>query len=387
MNKDKIQQSLSELEFYILKENFKGYDPFDGLSSTIFKLPILKSNKLVRFVFQQVFRRIPINVRPLLGIKKGLNPVTLGLSIQAFTYLLQFNKEKENFYKGKIYYCLDELIRLKSKGYSGSCWGYDFDWEARYARINAYTPTIVATGFITNALFEYYKIYKDEHAKNLIISSSLFALKDLNRTYNKEGDFCFSYSTYDKQVVFNATMKGARLLTQCYLITNDAKLLSEAKKTIAFVMRYQKANGSWSYSDGDGRTWVDNFHTAYVLDCLDEYISLTNDTEYVHHLNKGVKFYVQNFFENDKITKYYDNKMYPIDTTAGAQSILTLTRFGYHEKAQKIALWMIHNMQDEKGFFYYQRNRHYTNRISYMRWSNAWMFMALSKLCSEFKDV
>src|SRR3989304_8847490 len=122
---DKIQQSLSALESYILKENFKGYDPFDGLMSPIFKLPLLKNNKIIRFVFQQVFRRIPFNIRPLLGIRKGLNPVTLGLSIQAFTYLSQLNKEKENFYKGKINFCLGELIVLQSNGYSGSCWGYD----------------------------------------------------------------------------------------------------------------------------------------------------------------------------------------------------------------------------------------------------------------------
>src|ERR1035437_10008401 len=102
--KDRIISSLNALESYILTENFRGYDPFDGLGSPIFNLPILKNNKLIRFGFQQIFRRIPFNIRPLLGIKKGLNPVTLGLSIQAFTYLSKFTEGKETFYKGKIKY-------------------------------------------------------------------------------------------------------------------------------------------------------------------------------------------------------------------------------------------------------------------------------------------
>ncbi len=249
--------------------------------------------------------------------------------------------------------------------------------------MNAYTPTIVATGFITNALFEYYKIYKDARAKNLIISSSLFVLKDLNRTYNKEGDYCFSYSPYDKQVVFNATMKAARLLSQCYFITGDAELLMEAKKTISFVIKYQNANGSWSYSDGDARTWVDNFHTAYVLDCLHEYIKLSGDKTFEKNLEIGKEYYINNFFENDGKPKYYNNKTYPIDSTSAAQSVITLTKFEKNDLAKKVLLWMIENMQSRKGFFYYQKRKYFINKISYMRWSNVLMLIPLSNFYTK----
>ena len=37
-------------------------------------------------------------------------------------------------------------------------------------------------------------------------------------------------------------------------------------------------------------------------------------------------------------------------------------------------------MQSPQGYFYYQKRRCYTNRISYMRWSQAWMFYAISLL-------
>jgi hypothetical protein len=48
--------------------------------------------------------------------------------------------------------------------------------------------------------------------------------------------------------------------------------------------------------------------------------------------------------------------------------------------ARKIAGWAIANMQDEKGYFYYQKGRWITNKIPYIRWSQAWMFYALSLL-------
>ncbi|MFK7779187.1 MAG: hypothetical protein QM501_13860 [Gimesia sp.] len=52
--------------------------------------------------------------------------------------------------------------------------------------------------------------------------------------------------------------------------------------------------------------------------------------------------------------------------------------------AEKIAQWAIDNMQDKKrGYFYYQKTRFYTNKIPYIRWSQAWMFYALALLLKE----
>ena len=274
---------------------------------------------------------------------------------------------------------MNELIRLQSRQYSGACWGYDFDWEARYAKIGANVPTVVATGIITNALFVNYEITGNQDAFELCRKAINFLLKDLQRTC--EGDtFCFSYSPLDHQVVFNATAKGARLLAQVYSITKDPELIRGAENTLRFVAKQQTPEGSWAYAKGDSRAWVDNFHTGYILDCLHEYRRLSKDFQFDEQLRKGIAFYVNSFFGKKGEPKYYNNSLYPIDATSAAQSILTLVRFGYVDLAIKVANWMIANMQDEKGYFYYQKHIYYINRISYMRWSNAWMFVALSYL-------
>jgi len=41
------------------------------------------------------------------------------------------------------------------------------------------------------------------------------------------------------------------------------------------------------------------------------------------------------------------------------------------------------HMWDERGFFYYRVLRLCTIRTSYMRWSQAWMLLALSTLLNE----
>ncbi len=371
-----IESVIEKLEFYLLDEKYKGYDPYDILSSPIFNLPILRTNKLIRFGSQQVFRRIPFNLRPLLGIKKEVNPVTLGLVIQAFTYLSQVYAEKKEFYQEQIDYCLNKLVELKSKEYSGTCWGYNFDWEARYAKINKYVPTVVATGIIVNGIYEYYQFFPSEKVKDILISSANFVLRDLQRTYDGE-NFCFSYSPYDNQVVYNATMKGARLLAQVYSITKDKYLIEEAEKAVRFVCNNQNENGSWAYSKGDARKWVDNFHTAYVLDSLKVFIGFSGKKEYAGYLKKGLDYYLDNLFTKEDLPKYYSNSFFPIDATATAQSIISLTNFGFIKKAEKVIEFAIDNLYDSRGYFYYQKKL-FNDKTPFIRWSIGWFFVALS---------
>ncbi len=375
----KLSEAIERLRKHIVGERYRGYDPFDGLMSPVFRLPSLRSNKMVRFGFQQVLRRIPFNWRPALRVQKGLNPVTLGLCIQAYAYLSQVNKQDSDLYLTEIRFCLDRLQDLCSERYSDACWGYDFDWQGRYANIPAFTPTVVATGMIENGLYEYYKFYQDPVARELILSSAEFVLKDLNRTY-EDDTFCFSYSPNDRQVVFNATMKGARILSHAYAISRDVRYLEQAGATARFVINHQRPDGSWPYSLGDARSWVDNFHTGYILDCLDSYGAVMPDGRTHSSIQSGVDFYKRNLFTPDGVPKYYSNRVYPIDSTAIAQSILTLCRFRKLDRAKKIAMWAIDNMQDESGRFYYQKHNRWTNRTPYMRWSDAWMFAALSYL-------
>ncbi|MCS7054204.1 MAG: hypothetical protein NZM09_10800 [Ignavibacterium sp.] len=384
ITKEKLDDIIFKLINYIKKEDYKGYDPYDVLNSPLFKLPILSSNKLIRFTAQQVFRRIPINLRPLIGIKKEFNPVTGGLCIQAYTYLSKCYPEKKDFFQNEIIYLLEKLEESKSKGYSGYCWGYNFDWEARYTKIPKYCPTVVATGIITNGLYEYWSYTKDERVKKILISSANFVLDDLNRSYEGE-TFCFSYSPNDRQKVYNATMKGARLLSQVYELTKDIKYILEAKKTVDFVVRNQNEDGSWYYSKGDARKWVDNFHTAYVLDSLKSFIELSGYNEYEEYLKRGLKYYLENLFDENGYPKYYSDRFYPIDATNTAQSIITLINFNELTKSSQVLFFALDNLYNEYGYFYYRR-KFLMHKTPYIRWSLSWILLSLSGFRSKSYD-
>ena len=385
MDRKVLFYSLGKIKEYIEKNNYEGFDPYDGLTSPIFRLPVFRSNKIIRFGAQQFVKRLPINIRPFLFIQKGRNPVTIGLSLQAYSYLYKNNDISRNEYLDKIKFLINELEQMSCKGFSNSCWGYDFDWEARYAKIKANRPTVVATAIITNALFLAYKVVNIKKAKKLVISAAEFVLNDLNIIFENDC-ICFSYSPYDKQKVFNASIKGARILIQAYSISGNKNYLKYATKAVKFVINNQALNGSWYYSLNKNGNWVDNYHTGYILDCLYEYQTLSNDHSFNDNLLSGYTFYKNNFITKDGIPKFYHNKIFPIDCTAASQFILTLTKFGDFDIAMKVSEWMISNMQKKNGSFKFRKYKYYSINTSFMRWSNAWMLASFSYLYCRLNE-
>jgi len=146
-----LLESIAAVEAYVVNADYRGYDPFDALTSPLFRLRPFRTSRILRLAVQQAVRRSPVNVRPLLRIRKGYNPVTLALVLEASTYLANVQPDRADVYRERAEHCVRELRAMRSAGYSGDCWGYDFDWEGRNATIPASTPTVVATGQIGRA--------------------------------------------------------------------------------------------------------------------------------------------------------------------------------------------------------------------------------------------
>ncbi|MEA5404565.1 hypothetical protein VB776_16655 [Arcicella sp. DC2W] len=376
------KQVFEKLKNYCEDNNFKGYDPFDGLNSTFFQsVPFAKNNSLIRLTWLQFFKRSPINLRKIAGVSKDFNPKGLGLFLQGYCNIYKINPQKE--YLNKIEYIIGEIKKLVSPGYSGDCWGYNFDWQARAFFQPKGTPSVVVTSYIACGLLDAYEILKSEELLKMARSACDFVLKDLNRTYDNDGDFSFSYCPLDHTQVFNASLLGARILCRVYYYTQEEILISESKKVVSFVCKYQNPNGSWAYSPLPYHKWIDNFHTGYNLECIYLYKTVSNDDSFDEFIDKGLDYYLNTFFEESGLPKYYSDSKYPIDMHTTAQLIVTLYKLGKLNEniklVEKVLKWSFDNMFDHKrGYFYYYKEKWGTIKISYIRWIQAWMFVGLS---------
>jgi hypothetical protein len=377
-----VESSIKKLESYCLSEDYKGWDPYDGLNSRLFKgIPVLKNNKLAQLAWIQFFKRSPVNFRRLALIEKDYNPKGLALFLAGYCNLYKTKQRDE--YLEKINYLVKRIISLKTEGYSGACWGYNFDWQSRAFYQPKYFPTIVASAYVGYSLLDAYDITKNPGILQMALSIADFILNDLNKTYDKDGNYVFSYSPLDKTEVFNASLLGSRLLSRLFYYSKNENLIKAAKKSVEFCCKYQKNDGSWTYSTLPFHQWIDSFHTGYNIECIHEYQKYSDDGSFKSHLEKGLKYYLDTFFTDEGKPKYYNNSLYPIDVHAPAQLIITLSRLGILQKnidlSNKVLKWTIENMQALKGYFYYQIKKRYKIKIPYMRWSQAWMFYALAE--------
>ncbi|MDN3686616.1 delta-aminolevulinic acid dehydratase [Cyclobacterium jeungdonense] len=377
----RFYDSFSKLEAFCEAESFKGYDPYDSLNSSLFqKIPLFSKSRIVKLAWTQFFKRAPLNLRPLVGVPKEYNPKALGLFLSSYCNLYLMEPKKE--WLAKIHFFGDRILELQSKGWSGSCWGYNFDWQARAFFQPKYTPTVVATTFVTCSLLDAYELTKKQAYFDAARSACDFVLKDLYRTYDEKGNFSFSYSPLDKSVVFNASLLGARLLSRVYGYTKEEELYQEARKAVIFACDYQQENGAWGYGTLPFHQWIDNFHTGYNLECLSDFAKYTGDYGFDSYLQRGFKYYLETFFTKEGISKYYNNSVYPIDIHAPTQLVITLDKLGVFQEnkamAEKVMDWTIEHMQSSEGYFYYQINKYFTSRIPYMRWAQAWMFLSFT---------
>lgn len=409
-------ESFEKLCAYCEAENYKGWDPYDGLNSKVFQvLPLLKKSALCRLAVIQGFKRCQVNLRRLALVPKEYNAKGIGLFLQGYCNLYKLVEGQKSKVEGlgtkeeilgKIRYLADLLLDMRSdkifpNRYHGACWGYNFDWQARRLFLfPKYTPTVVATSFCATALFEAYEILKSnvesqksnvEKYREVALSAGEFVMKDLHR-HDCKGGFLFSYSPLKgNDTVYNASLLGSRLLSYCYKYSGKEEYKEAARQSVMACCDGQEADGSWVYGLLPVQNWKDSFHTGYNLDGLAAYEELTGDTSFHANIEKGFEYYIEHFFEPDGCPKYYHNKKYPIDIHCPGQIFVTLARLHkfdeYRPLAEKVLDWTIKNMQDKKGYFYYQLKPGISSKISYMRWSNAFMFCAMSYYLLETKIV
>lgn len=381
---------LNRLIAYCEKEEFKGYDPFDGLNSRLFDyLPILKKWNLFKLFWIQFFKRSPVNFRKIAGIKKDYNPKGLGLFLSAYCNLQKAEASSEHL--EKINFFVSEIKKCSRTDYAGICWGYNFNWQAKAFFQPKGTPSVVVTSFIACSLLDAYAITKNESLLTMARSACDFILNDLNRTYDVDGDFSFSYSPVDKTQVFNASLLGVRLLSRVYAYTKEEILIQESEKAVAFVCKHQQANGAWAYSPLPFHTWIDNFHTAYNLECMYIYQQASGSLRFADSIQKGFEYYLNTFFEPSGLPKYYSNSSYPVDMHCVAELIILLSTLGiiceHKQLVDRVLNWSISNMySDKEGYFYYYKEKYFKNKIPYMRWTQAWILLGLSHYKLNFKE-
>ncbi len=375
-------EAIKALRTWIEDRQFKGYEPFDLLNSPYLAgswvrkafpgIPLIQAGK--RFAGQRV--------RRLLKVPPSRNPKALGLCLSAYCDLARAGYDVS----AQASWLKHELIRLRSPGESEFCWGYDWDFVSlRGPRLPAFSPNCIASYFCATAMLEMSEVFDDPEAREIGVSVARFIASRLQRSFESEGEVCFSYTPIGKTWIYNSSALVGVLLARVGKLLADDTYLSLARKAMVFLKNGQLESGGWYYGQRRRQHWIDSFHTSYNVCALLDYQRFTGDPSFEPAMLKGHRFYEAVFFTEDGAPKYFHNRVFPIDIHACSQAILHFSAFSSIDlaaldKAEKVFHWTAANMTAADGSFYYQRHRFWTNRTPYMRWGQAWMFRALARL-------
>ncbi|MBN1366084.1 MAG: hypothetical protein JW976_14870 [Syntrophaceae bacterium] len=384
--KEKLEKSIQGVEKWVQDHDYKSYEPFDGLSSSL--RPLTFGNLFLDRLLLQLIRQSPINLRPLLGVIPLES--TKGRGYMAWGYLDMYGLTGDSEYKKKAIDCLEWLIDNKSPKYDNFSWANHFDFASRGGRYSKHDSIIVWTALIGQAFLDAYERLEDEKYLKIAISVCDWIM-DVPREQTDSG-VCLSYLGFIQSSIHNSNMLGAAMLARTAKFTGDETLLKVAKDAMTYSCSRQRKDGSWYYGEQSNNHWIDNFHTGYNLNSLKCYIDNTGDKDFADNLYRGFRFFKENFFEENGRPKYYHNRAYPIDSQCASQAIETLADFSQYDEsslrlAMKVANWTIDNMQDKDGHFYY---RQYPFGIKaktpMLHWAQATMYKALVHLALKTRN-
>jgi hypothetical protein len=288
-------------------------------------------------------------------------------------------------WRDKAEFALQWLIDNRATGYTGSSWGNHFDYQSRSSYAPKGLPSVVWTSLIGHAFLDAYDQFRSERYLQVAVSACEHILHDL-AIATEEDSLCISYFPNHNHKVHNANTLGASLLARTYAYTQNEAYRVLAEKAIQYTAGHQRPDSSWYYGEADNLHWVDNFHTAYVLDSFKYYAEGTHDYQFEANQMAGYTYWKSTFFLPDGTPRYYSYKTKPIDIQCCSQAIDTLVFF--HDRdpeglllALRIAEWTIQHMQDRTGYFYYRRySRWLANKTPTLHWGQATMLCALAGL-------
>jgi len=380
-----VLDAIHRLSHWLEEHDYRGYDTFDGLSSPVLR-PLTLETKLGRTILLQGIRRFPVNLRPLVGIRAEQSSKGMGFLARGFMRMHEITGDLS--WAKKARFALQWLIDHRSEGYSGACWGNHFDYQSRGFYLPRGVPTVVWTSLIGHAFLDAYDHFGDDRYLEIAISACEHIVKDVKTIQDGEG-CCIAYVPGMDTQVHNASTLSGSILARTYSYTKTDAYRELARRAMQYTAQHQRQNGSWYYGEKENMHWVDNFHTAYVLDCFLHYERSTGDGSFHQVMMKGYEYWKGTFFCSDGMPRYYDHKTLPIDIQCSSQALDTLAFFndvdpGNLKLAARVARWTIENMQDSSGYFYYRRYSHgVVNKTPTLHWGQATMMCALSNLYRE----
>jgi hypothetical protein len=160
------------------------------------------------------------------------------------------------------------------------------------------------------AFREVWLLDKNDEWLEIMKSIATHGLEDYRDFETSASASTCSYTPDPKQSVgvVNANAYRAFLLIRAAEDFSDERFRRAAQKNLNFVMECQNADGSWYYANDGKRTFIDHFHTCFVLKALVKIEEMTACRSCTQAIEKGISYYVENLFDSSGLPKPFSRR-------------------------------------------------------------------------------
>jgi hypothetical protein len=372
---------------YSRRQDYTGWDYGDGMSSRLLRaLPV--ENTYLNLAVQEVVKRSPVEVRPFLMVERRRNYMGAALFAMAIRNYGSLNGEVEavdRFHdiadpESETRSLLEWLLSNQCPGCSGFCGGHRHDLQHLNGRVGKPSdPDLVSTSYAVRALLANADL--DDRYPETARTATAFVEQDLDYRTVPDGAVVNYHLNHDPDVyTINAGALGARLFLDLYDHFGTPVYRERAAALLDHVAGLQTDRGGWHYRDppSSSHLSMDSHHNGFVIEGFQRYDEVVDDDRYAETIADGMAFY-RSLFDSDGAPDFDESSPYPRDIHAATQGILVFTYAGEFERARRLIGWIVDNLYAGDGRFYFRKHRLYTQRITLMRWCQAWTAYALSE--------
>jgi hypothetical protein len=291
---------------------------------------------------------------------------------------------------------LTELKKSRCPDFKEYCWGYPFNWVTRNGTIKEQTPLITTTPYCYEAFLQVFKLDPREEWKLILESIARHAATDIKDFKTSEKASSSSYTPFDKGGVVNAAAYRAFLLTSASKVFCNENYWKIAERNLNFVLESQNPDGSWFYAMDGVRDFIDHYHTCFVMKAIAKIYGLTGYEPCKEALSKGIKYYLENLFDEDGLPKPFSKAprltVYKRELYDWAESInlclLLRDRFPELERTlEKVVARIVTTWVKRDGSFRSRKLQLGWDNVPMHRWGQSQMFRSLSFYLSEARRV
>lgn len=217
--------------------------------------------------------------------------------------------EQDRYYEKAVHF-LEILKGTRCAGYNNYCWGYPFNWETIRGTIREGTPLITTVPYVYEAFRQVWEIDQNEEWLQIMHSIAQHALEDYKDFVTSSNASTCSYTPDPEQSigVINANAYRAFLLTRAAKDLSQDRFWKTGERNLNFVLEAQNPDGSWYYANDGKRFFTDHFHTCFVLKALVKIENMTGHQGCTEVIEKGVKYYVDNLFDQGGLPKPFSRR-------------------------------------------------------------------------------